>query len=229
MYGIKLRVWGEYACFTRPEMKVERVSYDVITPSAARGIIEAIYWKPQIRWVIDRITVMNPIVFINVRRNEVSEKVSAQKAIRQSKGGDAEVFIVASENRHQRAAKLLRDVEYIIEAHFELTSESTPELEKKHYNIALRRMKEGQCYKQPCLGTREFACHFQLMEGETPESRNEGEVDLGYMLYDLEFKFPEITKENIVYSNDAAPVFYRPKMMNGVIEVAKYYSQEVMK
>lgn len=119
-YGIKLHISGEFACFTRPEMKVERVSYDVVTPSAARGILEAIYWKPQIRWIVDRIHVLNPIRFTNIRRNEVGTKAAAPS--RAAMNGDtiATPGIHIEENRQQRAATLLRDVSYVIEAHFEI-------------------------------------------------------------------------------------------------------------
>ena len=156
-YGIKLKVYGDYACFTRPEMKVERVSYDVITPSAARGIIEAVYWKPAIRWVIDRIHVLNEIKFTNIRRNEVSQKISASNVKKIMNSGKGRLYQIASEDRQQRAAMILKDVCYIIEAHFEMTEKVGPsDTPEKHYNIALRRMRQGQCYHQPCLGTREF-------------------------------------------------------------------------
>jgi len=207
-YGIKLKVYGDYACFTRPEMKVERVSYDVITPSAARGIIEAIYWKPAIRWVIDRIYVINEIKFTNVRRNEVSQKISSSNVKTAMTGGLLELYQIAPEIRQQRASMILKDVCYVIEAHFEMTKkagvEDTPE---KHYNIALRRMRQGQCYHQPCLGTREFAANFEIVEGETPESFYSGKMDLGWMLWDIDFQ------------NEMAPIFYRPIMKDGIIEV----------
>jgi CRISPR-associated protein Cas5d len=209
-YGIRLKVYGDYACFTRPEMKVERVSYDVITPSAARGIMEAIYWKPAIRWVVDRIHVINEIKFTNVRRNEVSQKISSSNVKTVINGGNLELFQVAPMIRQQRAAMILKDVCYIIEMHFELTDkagrEDTPE---KHYNIALRRLRQGQCYHQPCLGTREFAARFEIIEDNIPASfyRGEGETDLGWMLWDIDFQ------------NDMTPIFYRAMMKDGIIEV----------
>ena len=142
-YGIKLKVYGDYACFTRPEMKVERVSYDVITPSAARGIIEAVYWKPAIRWVIDRIHVLNEIKFTNIRRNEVSQKISASNVKKIMNSGKGRLYQIASEDRQQRAAMILKDVCYIIEAHFEMTEKVGPsDTPEKHYNIALRRMRQ---------------------------------------------------------------------------------------
>src|SRR5690554_4815849 len=115
-YGIRIKVWGDYACFTRPEMKVERVSYDVITPSAARGILESIYWKPQIRWIINRITVINPIRFTNIRRNEISKKASNPKAALVTDGGTDSLGIFVDQERQQRASLLLRDVRYLIHA-----------------------------------------------------------------------------------------------------------------
>jgi CRISPR-associated protein Cas5d len=171
-YGIKIRVRGKYALFTRPEMKVERVSYDVITPSAARGLIEAIYWKPAIRWVIDKIHVLNEIEFTNVRRNEVSEKISTREAERRMNGATDSFFMDATDKRQQRAAMVLKDVDYIIEAHFDLTDEAGPEdTVEKHYNIALRRLRKGQHYHAPYLGTREFPARVELIEnGDLPKS-----------------------------------------------------------
>jgi CRISPR-associated protein Cas5d len=206
-YGIKLRVWGEYALFSRPEMKVERVSYDVMTPSAARGILEAIHWKPAIRWVVDRIHVMKPIRFENVRRNEVATKASSNRVI------------YATQERQQRASLLLRDVEYIIEAHFEMTDKRGPEdTAEKHYNMILRRARQGQCFHRPYLGCREFPANFELVEEDTvPASPvHQGEHDLGYMLLDLSFTVN--AKGEIV---KAVPHFFRAKMVDGVIEIPK--------
>ncbi|MGD9677394.1 MAG: type I-C CRISPR-associated protein Cas5c [Vulcanibacillus sp.] len=208
-YGIKLKVYGNYACFTRPEMKVERVSYDVITPSAARGIIEAIYWKPAIRWVIDKIYVVNEIKFTNIRRNEVSQKISSSNVKRVMNGDNSGLYQIAPEIRQQRASMILKDVCYIIEAHFEMTEKAGPEdTPEKHYNIALRRMKQGQCYHQPALGTREFSANFELFEDESIESfYNNQELDLGWMLWDIDFQ------------NDMNPIFFRVLMNNGIIDV----------
>ena len=141
-YGVKLRVWGEYACFTRPEMKVERVSYDVMTPSAARGILEAIYWKPAIKWVIDRIHVLNPIRFDNVRRNELAGKVALGTVKKAMNDGRSAVEVFIEDDRQQRAAMVLRDVSYIVEAHFEFmgVEDNNP---AKHKEIFDRRVGRG--------------------------------------------------------------------------------------
>ena len=149
---IRLKVWGDYACFTRPEMKVERVSYDVMTPSAARGILEAIYWKPQVRWVVERLHVLRPIRFTNLRRNEVACKASAANAKKAMKGTlDHPLQLVIEDERQQRAATVLRDVSYIIEARFELLDASEPVA--KHYNVFKRRAQRGQYFHHPYLGT----------------------------------------------------------------------------
>ncbi len=201
-YGIKIRVSGDYALFTRPEMKVERVSYEVITPSAARGIIEAIYWKPAIRWVIDKIHVLNPIEFTNIRRNEVSEKASPRVP-----------YLVAPEIRQQRAALLLKNVDYVIEAHFVLTDKAASEdTEEKHYNIALRRLRKGQYFHAPCLGTREFGARVEFIEGfqSIPKSPL-GDMDLGWMLYDLDFS----------NARDIRPVFFKAELKNGVLDLGR--------
>ena len=127
-YGVKLHVWGDHACFTRPEMKVERVSYDVITPSAARGILEAVHWKPAIRWKIDRIHVLKPFRFQNIRRNEVASKIPAAKVKTAMKAGDlGNLHLVVDEDRQQRAMLALCNVSYGIEAHFEMTSRAGPD------------------------------------------------------------------------------------------------------
>lgn len=206
-YGIKLRVWGEYALFSRPEMKVERVSYDVMTPSAARGILEAVHWKPAIRWVIDRIHVMKPIRFENVRRNEVETKASKNRVI------------YATQERQQRASLLLKDVEYIIEAHFEMTDKRGPEdTPEKHYNMVLRRARQGQCYHRPYLGCREFPANFELVEDDRIPSSTAhvGEKDLGYMLLDLSFTLN--AKGEVVKT---IPHFFRAKMVDGVITIPR--------
>ena len=207
-YGIKLRVWGPYACFTRPEMKVERVSYDVITPSAARGILEAIHWKPAISWQIDRLHVMNPIRFENIRRNEVKSKVSAHKVKSAMKSGNlADLYMNVDEHRQQRAMLALRDVSYVIEAHFEFTEEAGEDTPAKHYEIFRRRAEKGQCFHRPSLGVREFAADFEWIK-DIPKSCLEGTQDLGWMLYDIDF------------ANGNTPQFYRTEMVNGIIDVA---------
>lgn len=211
-YGIVLRVSGDYALFTRPEMKVERVSYDVITPSAARGIIEGIYWKPAIRWVIDKIHVMKDIEFTNIRRNEVSKKASSSNAQQVMNGNPAPLFLAATDNRQQRAAMVLKNVEYILEAHFELVPEkaSPEDTIEKHYNIVLRRLRKGQFFSAPCLGTREFGARVDLIEDSSAIlSPLKGERDLGWMLYDMDFSD----------SQNIAPRFFKALMRDGVIDL----------
>lgn len=219
MFGIKLVVWGEYACFTRPEMKVERVSYDVPTPSAMRGLVESIYWKPQIRWRIDKIHILNPIKYTNIRRNEVKEKASLANIKKQMKDADTDVSIYrGGENINQRGALILQNVRYGIEAHFEVEEGQDAD---KHFAIATRRMKKGQYAKAPVLGCREFPAHFELVE-EIPKSLLNGEVDLGYMLYDLKF---EGGGKLDYASNAAMPIWFKPKMVDGVIDVVKYFEE----
>lgn len=209
--GIRLRVWGDYACFTRPEMKVERVSYDVMTPSAARGIVEAIHWKPAIRWVVDKIHVLKPIRFDNVRRNEVASKASPGTIASAMKNGTA-THILVEDDRQQRASLVLRDVEYVIEAHFDLTDKAGPDDNAgKHLDIFNRRARQGQCFHRPSFGCREFAAHFELIEHEQPLPQPDvslrGERDLDWMLYDIDFQ------------DAMTPRFYRPRMIDGVIDV----------
>lgn len=208
-YGITIRIEGPYALFTRSEMKAERVSYDVITPSAARAILESLYFKPAIRWMIDRIHVLNEIRFDNVRRNEVENVISAQNVMSAIKGVSKDLHQYASQERQQRASLLLRDVAYIIEAHFLTTGQAGPEdTPEKHYNIVLRRLRKGQFFYQPYLGCREFGARVDHFEGAIPASYYRGtEKDLGWMLWDVD------------YDNGRAPIFYRPVMKDGVIDV----------
>lgn len=207
-YGIQLKVWGDYACFTRPEMKVERVSYDVMTPSAARGILEAIYWKPAICWKIDKIHVLNPIKFDNIRRNEVLGKIAAGSVRGAMKGGEDILYQDSVEDRVQRASLVLRDVCYCIEAHFDLTEKAGPdETVEKHYNIALRRMRRGQCFHHPYFGCREFPVQFEFIEGDIPCSCHRGKEELGLMLWDIDF------------ADNMKAIFFRPSMVDGVIDV----------
>jgi CRISPR-associated protein Cas5d len=219
-YGIRLHVWGERACFTRPEMKVERVSYDVITPSAARGILEAIYWKPAIRWLVDRIQVLKAIRFESIRRNEVGTKASAASIAKAMKAGRIEeLMTVVEDNRQQRASTILRDVAYLIDAHFELTDRAgTGDSEGKHLDTFNRRARKGQCFHMPCLGVREFPASFALCEPERnlePDASLAGSRDLGWMLHDIDF------------SDGATPRFFRARMENGVIRVPPLGSDEV--
>lgn len=220
-YGIRLKICGERACFTRPEMKIERVSYDVITPSAARGILEAIYWKPAIRWVIDRITVLKPIRFESIRRNEVGGKIPAANITKALKAGSTQGLVTyVDEDRQQRAATVLRNVAYIVEAHFELTSKAgQDDTEGKHLDIFNRRARRGQCFHMPCLGVREFPADFELLEDSSfiPSVDDSllGDKDLGYMLHDIDFQ------------NTNTPRFFRAQMKDGVIEVPAFTSAEV--
>ena len=217
--SIKLEVWGDYALFTRPEMKVERVSYDVMTPSAARGLIEAIYWHPGMRWRIDRIHVCMPIRFFNLRRNEVKSTISARTARTVMERGGGELYLCTAEDIQQRAALLLKDVRYVIEAHFEMTEKaSAGDNPGKFQDIVKRRIQKGQFYHQPCFGCREFPAQFRLCE-ELPPCPEElkGERDLGWMLYDLDYRGPvQIT-----------PRFFRGILRNGVLEVPDWDSEEV--
>lgn len=212
-YGIKIRVRGDYALFTRPEMKVERVSYDMMTPSAARGIIEAVYWKPAIRWVIDKIHVLNEIEFTNVRRNEVSDKISTDKALQIMKGSSESFYLSSTDARQQRASLVLKNVDYIIEAHFELTDKAGAEdTKEKHYNIILRRLRKGQHFHAPCLGTREFGAKVELVEEDAAiPSSPLGDRDLGWMLHDLDFS----------NSDDIKPQFFRAALKNGVLDLSQ--------
>ncbi len=217
-YGIRLRVWGERACFTRPEMKVERVSYDVMTPSAARGILEAIHWKPAIRWVVDRIHVLKPIRFQSIRRNEVGAKISAVTAERAMRAGSTEgLGLIVDDNRQQRASTLLVDVNYLIEAHFELTAKAAAEdTPAKHVSMFNRRAATGQCFHRPCLGTREFVADFELVPEDAPPPASElppdqRDRDLGWMLHDLDFSDP----------SNVTSRFFRARLSDGVLDVQR--------
>jgi CRISPR-associated protein Cas5d len=205
---VKLHVWGDFALFSRPEMKVERVSYDVITPSAARGILEAIYWKPAIRWVIERLHVLNPIRFTNVRRNELGGKSPAGSIRKAMSEGRGRLWTLIEEDRQQRASMILCDVAYVIEARFELTDPKDYN-SGKHKDTFVRRARSGQCFHRPYLGCREFPASFELLENAIPESamKSEGEHDLGWMLHDIDF------------TREMQPRFFRALMRNGTIEV----------
>lgn len=209
--GVRLHVWGEYALFSRPEMKVERVSYDVMTPSAARGVLEAIYWKPAIRWVVERIHVLNPIRFTNIRRNELGHKIPAGNVRSAMKQGSGRLETFVEDDRQQRAALVLRDVAYVIEARFKLTDPADTN-SGKHKDILLRRLKSGQCFHRPYLGCREFAASFELVEGDPPESvfADEAERDLGWMLHDIDFP------------GGMRPRFFRATMRRGVVDVPPF-------
>lgn len=216
--SISVEVWGDYACFSRPELKTERVSYDVMTPSAARGLLDAIYWHPGMRWVVDRIHVCAPIRFTNIRRNEVKDIISARNAKAAMESGE-EIYLATSESIQQRAAMVLRDVRYVIDAHFEMTARATPtDNPGKFQDIMRRRVEKGQFYHQPCFGVREFPAQFKPCE-ELPPCPEElaGEKDLGWMLLDLDYS----DRENIT------PRFFRAVLRDGVLEVPPMCSREV--
>ena len=206
--SILMEVWGPMDCFTRPEMKTERVSYDVPTPGAVRGMIESVFFHPGLRWVPDRIWVLNRIQFMNVRRNEVKSKVLASAVLQEANGGKAGA-IFTLEDIQQRAAMLLKDVRYVFEAHFEMTEQANPsDNHGKFQDIVKRRLRRGACYSTPYFGCRECTAHFRLWErGEIPaidETR-----DLGYMLYDMDYSDP----------TDIQPMFFRARMEHGVIDL----------
>jgi CRISPR-associated protein Cas5d len=236
-YGIMLEVWGDYASFNRPEMKVERVSYDVMTPSAARGILEAIYWKPEMRWVVDEIHVLSPIRFMQVRRNEVSGTIpvkgatgvnAAMKEDRGKLGKDV------SSARQQRAAMVLRDVRYGIRAHVDVVGgdDDNPAPEAKHLEMFKRRAAKGQYFHHPYLGNREFPAHFRLVEDlPGPPQELQEDRDLGWMLHDIVYR--EDPDGAIVESNrgrrlTAEPRFFRASLDHGVLRVPALDSSEVV-
>ena len=230
-YGIRLHVWGRNALFTRPELKVERVSYDLMTPSAARGILEAIHWKPAISWVIDRIHVLEPIRFQQIRRNEVGHKAPAGTVKSAMKRGDlGGVQLLVDEDRQQRASTVLVAPAYVIEAHFTLTAKAGPDdNEGKHLDIFNRRAERGQCFHQPCLGTREFAAHFAMLPPGAPLPARSAEAqtadlgfgvprELGLMLWDIDHAAP-----------GRPSMFFRARLVDGVMEVPAPNSAEVLR
>ncbi|MGN1002941.1 MAG: type I-C CRISPR-associated protein Cas5c [Oscillospiraceae bacterium] len=219
--SVAIEVWGDYACFSRPEMKVERVSYDVMTPSAARGLIEAIYWHPGMKWVVDRIHVCQPIRFTNIRRNEVKDTISARKVSAVMEKGSGELYLATPESIQQRAAMVLRDVRYVIEAHFEMTEKAAPgDNPGKFQDIIKRRLARGQFYHQPCFGVREFPAHFSACEVLPPcPEELRGEKDLGWMLLDMDYSDPE----------NITPMFFRAILRDGVLEVPDHSGQEVVR
>ena len=214
-----LEVRGELACFTRPEMKVERVSYDVITPSAARAIFDAILWKPAVRWQVRRIEVLAPVRWTNLRRNEVASKLSHAQVARSIEHGEGDLALYADEDRQQRAALLLRDVAYRLHADLCVHAGRTdPQPPAKFFEMAERRARKGQCVNQPYLGCREFAARWRLIDNPQDEPPPIAETrDLGWMLHDLDFTNP----------GDPAPRFFRAQMTQGVIEVPAFDAEEV--
>ena len=212
-----LEVSGPFACFTRPEMKVERVSYDVITPSAARSVFEAILWKPQIRWRITRIEVLNPIRWINLRRNEVGAVVSTRNVQQAMNAGSGNLGLYIEDERQQRAGLFLRDVAYRLHAELILSPKANDPL-VKYTEMFARRAAKGQCVNQPYLGCREFAADFRLVADPATERPAINETrDLGWMLHDLDFTNP----------SDPLPHFFRAEMKSGVILVPDFETGEV--
>ena len=207
--SIKVEVWGDYACFARPELKSERDSYDLLTPSAARGILEAVFWHPGLRWVIDEIYVLSPIEFTNIRRNELKSRVLSSKAKSAMLGNDVDLYIDAKADIQQRAATVLKNVHYVIKAHFEMTDKANEtDSPAKFQEMMKRRLEKGQYYHQPYLGCREFPARFRLWEFDTVPTVNIT-TDLGLMLYDMDYS----DKENI------KPMFFRAKLQNGVLDL----------
>ena len=216
--SIRVETWGEYALFTRPEMKVERASYDVMTPSAARGILEAIFWHPGLKWQVDKIFVRAPIRFLNLRRNEVKATVNARSVKTVMNRGEGDLWISAPDEIQQRAALLLRDVRYIIEAHFDMTDPATRDNPGKFQDIMKRRIQKGQFYHQPYFGCREFPVNFAPCEEiSTCPEELKGERDLGWMLWDLDYSDPK----------EIRPLFFRAVLRDGVLEVPPRDSEEV--
>ena len=213
MASFCLEVSGPLACFTRPEMKVERVSYDVMTPSSARSIFEAILWKPAIRWRVHRIEVLKPIRWINLRRNEVSAVVSTRNVQQAMAAGSGTLGLCIEDERQQRAGYFLRDVAYRIHADLSLAPGHPPEPLAKYTEMFMRRARKGQCVNQPYLGCREFAAAFQLVTQDSPAAAPIAESRvLGWMLHDLDFTHP----------NDPQARFFNAALVNGVVEVPPF-------
>ena len=205
---IQLEVWGPYALFSRPEMHVERVSYDVPTPSAARAMVAAIYYHPGLQWHIRRIYVLNPIRFTNIRRNEVKGKLSASDALSAMQGSGKDLYLVSSQQIVQRAAMVLQDVHYVIEAEFTMTDRAAPsDNPGKFQDIVTRRMAKGQCYHTPYFGCREFPAAFRAWQGGAIPTISTS-CDLGFMLYDLDYSDPE----------NITPTYFRAKLEHGVLD-----------
>lgn len=211
-FGVKVKVWGDYALFSRPELKVERYSYDVMTPSAARGILEAIYWHPGMKWVIDKIYIQNPICFTSVRRNEVKSKISASNVLQVYNGADKSLYISTKNEIVQRASVILCNVSYVIEAHFEMTVQANEtDNPGKFKDIIMRRLKRGECYHMPYFGCREFPANFCLYEDKEviTSYADVPEKDLGFMLYDMDYS----DGDNI------QPMFFRAVLKKGVLDL----------
>lgn len=207
---LRVRAHGDLACFTRPELKAERMSYPVLTPSAARGLLEAILWKPAIKWHVERIRVLKPIRFTAFRRNEVNSKAPAPTAALVAKGGVPPVLF-ADEDRAQRNTVALRNVDYIIEARFSMTDKAGPEDNiRKFEEMFRRRVEGGQHFHQPYFGCREFPARIEPVDAiPEPHPELKGEKELGLMLWDIEFG----PKRKI-------PRFFAARLNDGVLEVS---------
>lgn len=206
-----LEVTADFACFTRPEMKVERVSYDVITPSAARAVFESIFWKPAVRWHVRRIEVLAPIRWINLRRNEVASKVPARSVEQAMAEGAGNLGLYVEDDRQQRAGLFLRDVAYRLHADLQVRGDrDDPAPPPKFFAMFERRAESGQCVNQPYLGCREFSARSVQLVAEPNAGRPPiaEDRDLGWMLHDLDFSDP----------SDPKPVFFRARMRQGVVE-----------
>ena len=212
-YGFRVDIRGKYALFSRPEFKVERVSYDCMTPSAARGVLEAVFWHPGMQIKIQKIYVLNEIKFANVRRNEVKSKISAQNVQKVMKQRTGNLYMATSENIQQRAAMILKDVHYVVDAHFVMTNQAnSTDNETKFHEIFQRRLRKGQCYHMPYLGCREFPAEVRPFEGnEIPTVYRGQEKDLGFMLYDMDYSDPE----------DIRPIFFRAILKDGILDVTE--------
>lgn len=215
-----LDVRGDWACFTRPEMKVERVSYDLITPSAARAVFEAIFYKPAVHWVVRRIELLAPVRWTNLRRNEVASVLSTRNVQQAMKQGSGQLALYADEDRQQRAALLLRDVAWRLHADLVVRADrADPEPPGKFFAMFERRAHKGQCVNQPYLGCREFAARWRLVDDLAAEPVPLNETrDLGWMLHDLDFSEPA----------DPQPRFFRAQMDKGVVEVPLLGGHEVV-
>lgn len=219
-YSFCLEVLGDFACFTRPEMKVERVSYDVITPSAACAVFEAILWKPAIRWHIRKIEVLKPIRWMSLRRNEVASVIPAGAVKSAMKQGKGHLGLYIEEDRQQRAGLFLRDVRYRLYADFELLSPDSDNTAVKFAEMFKRRASKGQCFNQPYLGTREFSCAFRLVDSDEPIEKPQeliGKRELGWMLYDMDFSDIE----------NPMPRFFQATLQDGVLIVPAGDSEEL--
>lgn len=222
--SVLVEVWGEYACFSRQEMKTERVTYDVITPSAARGLLEAIFWHPGLNYCIDKIYVMAPIQvekreapdadstgikMTSIKRNEVKSKIPAGNVRTVMTTGEGRLYLNTAAERNQRSSLILQDVHYILEAHFDMTANASPgDNPGKFQDIIKRRLRKGQCYHQPYFGCREFPAHFREWKGGTiptiPLTK-----DLGYMLHSMDYDNPAGIR----------PRFFRAELRNGVLDL----------